>query len=358
MPAPPGSALVIAFAACALCFGPTSAASAQDPFATRLAAKDPGALLGGSTVVVDDTGADVYAPHGRRSHVAVLGAGAEVFGSPGTDELGARAPRVTLRGSAGPDVLHGGPNGTVIGGPGPDLLTATRGGTTVQAGSRDFVVLRGRGDRVVCKSRARGLIIQRSSGTIVDRACRRRGAHVRTDDARPSSTPARAHAAQVGGDGSNDNPFVAPCDSFEGAVFCTVSSFPRRPLSGAWSNEFVPAYKCPDSHPWVRNKTYAPAFTSWGDGVEIQEDQSDFAIGVSISGQSLRATPYPNDMKNGTLTGFPNSSATNWLWGGDHWYKVVLHCTSDACRSTDKVGPPKGCSRAGRPTAQLSRGRR
>ena len=358
MPAHRGSALVFAFAACAFCFGSAAAASAQDPFATRLAAKDPGALLGGSTVVVDDPGADVYAAHGRRSHIAVLGAGAVVFGSPGTDELGARAPRVTLRAHAGRDVLHGGPDGTVIGGPGPDLLTATRGGTTVRAGSRDFVVLRGRGDRVVCMAGARGLVIRRSPGTIVDPACRRRGARVRTDDARPSSTPVRARAAQVSGDGSNGNPFVAPCDSFEARVFCTVNSFPRRSLSGAWSNEFVPAYKCPDSHPWVRNKGYSPPFTSWGHGVEIQEDQSDFAIGVSITAQSLRDTPYPNDMKNGTLTGFPNSSATNWLWGGDHWYKVVLHCTSDACRSTDKVGPPTGCSGGGRPSAQLRRGRR
>jgi hypothetical protein len=355
MPARWGSALVFAFAVCAFCFGPGSAASAQDPFATRLAAKDPGALLGGSTVVVDDTGADVYAAHGRRSYVAVLGAGAVVFGSPGVEELGARAPRVTLRGRSGRDVLHGGRDGTLIGGPGPDLMTATQGGATVRAGSGDYVVLRGRGDRVVCLAGARGLVIRRSAGTIVDPACRRRGARVRTDDARPSSTPARARAAQVGGNGSNDNPFVAPCDSFEGGDFCTVGSFPRRSLSGAWANEFVPAYKCPDSYPWVRNKTYAPPFTSWGSGVEVQEDQSDFAIGVSITGQSLRDTPYPNDMMNGTLTGFPNSSASNWLWGGDHWYKVILHCTSDACRSTDKVGPPKGCTRGAGPSAELRR---
>jgi hypothetical protein len=116
--------------------------------------------------------------------------------------------------------------------------------------------------------------------------------------------------------------------------------------------------KCPDSYPWVRNKTYAPAFTSWGDGVEIQEDQSELRDRREHLGPVPTGHALPERHENGTLTGFPNSSATNWLWGGDHWYKVVLHCTSDACRSTDKVGPPKGCSSAGRPSAQLSRGRR
>lgn len=201
---------------------------------------------------------------------------------------------------------------------------------------------------MLCRSGARGLVIRRSPGTIVDRACRRRGARVRTDRARSSSSSVRARAGAVSGDGSNANPFVAPCDSFDGAVFCTVSSFPQRNLSGAWANEYVPAYKCPDSYPWVRDKGYAPPFTSWGAGVEIQEDQSNFAIGVSITEQSLRDTPYPNNMFNGTLTGYPASSATNWLWGGSHWYKVVLHCTSDACRSTDRVGPPNGCHDAAR----------
>ena len=307
--------------------------------------------------MVDDPGAHVYAAAGRRNYVAVLGAGALVFGSSGIDELGARAPQVTLRGRMGRDVIHGGRDGILIGGRGSDLLTATRGGATVRAGPGDFVVLRGRRDRVVCRSGASGLVIRRSPGTIVDPACRRRGARVRTDHARSSSSFPRARAAAVTGDGSNANPFVAPCDSFEGRVFCTVSSFGNRPLSGPWANEFVPAYKCPDSYPWLRNKIYAPPFTSWGAGVEIQEDQSNFAVGVSITQQSLRATPYPNDMFNGTLTGFPASSATNWIWGGTHWYKVVLHCTSDACRSTDKVGPPKGCTGGGRQSAERRRGR-
>ena len=352
------SALVSVCAALAVCLGPVSAAAARDPLAVRLAAKDPGALHGGNTIVVDRPGAHVYAVPGRKNHVAVLGAGAFVFGSPGIDEIGARAPRVTLRGRGGRDVIHGGRGGTLIGGAGADLLTATRRGATVRAGPGDFVVLRGRGDRVVCRSGARGLVIRRSPGTIVDRACRRRGARVRTEEARSSSSAPRARAAAVTGDGSNGNPFVAPCDSFDGNVFCTVNSFPQRSLSGAWANEYVPAYACPDSYPWLRDKGYAPPFTSWGAGVEIQEDQSNFAIGVSISDQSLRDTPYPNNMFNGTLTGFPSSSATNWLWGGTHWYKVVLHCTSDACRSTDKVGPPNGCTNGGRQSAERRRGRR
>jgi hypothetical protein len=77
--------------------------------------------------------------------------------------------------------------------------------------------------------------------------------------------------------------------------------------------------------------------------VDIQEDQSNnHAINVSITGLRLLEAPLAN-VFGGTYTGFPNSSATNWLWGGTHWYKLVLHRTSDKCHATDQVGPPPGC---------------
>jgi hypothetical protein len=248
--------------------------------------------------------------------------------------------RVTLRDRGGRDVIHGGPDGTLIGGPAADLVTATRGGAKVKAGPGDVVILGGRGDRVVCRSGARGLVIRRSSGTAVDPACRRGGARVRPLARRVAKPPA-SRAALVTGDGSDDNPFTAPCDD-PGDVDCTVSAFPHRGLSGAWANEFVPAYECPTDHPYLVSKEYAPPFTSWGAGVEIQEDDSRFPIGVSISSERLLQPPLAN-VFGGTYTGYPNSSATNWLWGGSHWYKVVLHCTSDKCHSTDNVGPPPGC---------------
>jgi hypothetical protein len=342
------SVLVSAFAVSVFCLAVALPAGGRGPSAAKLASMDPGALHGGNTIVVSKRAAHVHGVPGRRNHMAALAAGATIHGGSGHDELGARAPRVTLRGRAGRDVIHGGRDGTLIGGPGADLLTATRSGATARAGPRDYVVLRGRGDRVVCRSGACGVVILRSPGTKVDPACRRGGARVRTDEVGSSrAPPARGAQQAVTGDGSNDNPFRAPCDA--GGVDCTVSAFPERTLSGPWANEFVPAYQCPDDHPYVLDETYGPPFTTWGDGVEIREDQSDFRIGVSITGQFLVDSPYPNDVLGGTLTGFPNSSATNWLWGGTHWYKVVLHCTSNACHSTDLVGRPTGCRGNARP---------
>jgi hypothetical protein len=68
---------------------------------------------------------------------------------------------------------------------------------------------------------------------------------------------------------------------------------------------------------------YAPFGTSIPFGVEVQ---GLGPIGVSISGES-GATGDPNSA-GGTLTGFSDSSATNWK-GGTQSYKVILHCSSD-----------------------------
>ena len=153
----------------------------------------------------------------------------------------------------------------------------------------------------------------------------------------PAASPGVLH-----GDGSNANPFVAPCDDPQ-TVDCTITAFPVRSLSGAWANEYVPAYRCPADHQYLLNQGYSPPFTSWGPGVQIMEDQTPNAIGVSIEGNSYFDEPSPPNLFSGTLTGFPNSSAINWLWGGTHWYKVVLHCSSNRCHGTDLVGPPPDC---------------
>jgi hypothetical protein len=338
------AALVLGVALAPL--GPGSAASAvgRGPTATGLTTKDPGALRGHNTVVVATPGERVFGVPRRPNFVAAMGAGATIYGGSRGDELAGRAPRVTLRGRGGRDVLHGGRDGTLIGGPGADLLTATQGGATVRAGAGDVVVLRGRRDRVVCPSRARGVVIRRRSGTKVDPTCRRRGASVRTPEA-PSAKAPPARAAQVTGDGSNANPFRAPCDD-PGRVDCTVSAFPERVLSGPWANEFVPAYRCPTDHPYMVDDAYGPPFTTWGPGVEIKEDDSLSPIGVSITGKFLLDRPFASAF-GGTRTGFPESSATNWLWGGSHWYKVVLHCSSNKCHGRDNVGAPPGCGSGG-----------
>jgi hypothetical protein len=208
----------------------------------------------------------------------------------------------------------------------------------------------------VCSAKAHRVLIYRAAKDIVDASCRAAGARV-LPATRLASGRLVAHAAAVTGNGSNDSPFTAPCDDPQDTD-CTVSAFAKRTLSGSWVNEYVPAYECPGDHPYVVSKGYAPPFTSWGAGVEIQEDDGAFPIGVSITGQKLLQPPLAN-IFGGTLTGYPNSSATNWLWGGSHWYKVVLHCTSDKCHGTDLVGPPPGCpgGAGDKPRARVSAAR-
>ena len=89
---------------------------------------------------------------------------------------------------------------------------------------------------------------------------------------------------------------------------------------------------CPSDHPYLLNQVYSPPFTSWGPGVEVVRDEvngAGFPINVSISGWAYFKEPTPPNMVGGKLTGYPNSSATNWLWGGTHYYRIVLHCSSN-----------------------------
>jgi hypothetical protein len=137
----------------------------------------------------------------------------------------------------------------------------------------------------------------------------------------PSVSPRPAHAAQaVNGDGSTGNPFTAPCDD-PADIDCRVDAFAGRSLTGLWTNEYVPAYECPQDHAWLLNQSYHPWGTRLVPGVEVV---GLGPVGVSISGASFDRDGF----SVGTLTGFPNSSATNWTLGTNS-YKVILHCTSD-----------------------------
>jgi hypothetical protein len=141
----------------------------------------------------------------------------------------------------------------------------------------------------------------------------------------------------VTGDGSNGNPYTAPCST--SGVDCTVNSFPARALGGFWSNEYVPAYKCPADHPYLLYRYYAPFGTTLAYGVEVG---GLGPVGVSITGISSTKVPRPGlpplDMVTGTLTGQGYSSATNWDGDGSA-YTVILHCTSDQSDGYTTDGP-------------------
>ena len=153
---------------------------------------------------------------------------------------------------------------------------------------------------------------------------------------RPRSGPPAARAAQipVTGDGSNDNPFVARC--FPVAVDCPVKSFAARSLDRLWSNENVPAYRCPPDHPYLLKRSLAPFGTLLPFGVAVE---GPGPIGVSIAGMSTTVpTGRVWHYATGTLTGAGQSSATNWSLSSSS-YKVLLDCTSDPDHGYPLDGP-------------------
>jgi hypothetical protein len=138
-------------------------------------------------------------------------------------------------------------------------------------------------------------------------------------------------ASAIQGDGSNDQPYSAPCGN-PGLVDCTITAFPSRHLTGLWANEYVPAYRCPSDHQCLLDKRYVPDGVLVPPGVEIDEgvppDGSLWPIGIFIGNFSAVNTPN-GVFTTGTRTGALNSSATNWSTG-TAGYRVILHCTSDS----------------------------
>jgi hypothetical protein len=134
--------------------------------------------------------------------------------------------------------------------------------------------------------------------------------------------------APITGSGTNDDPYTTDCFN-QGNADCETYGFAPRSLSGGLGNEYVPAYQCPTSHPYLYNQNYAPVGTNIPHGVEI--------IGLGPIGVSITATQWEEGpaewdgyiyaYNTATRTGFPDSSATNWS-GDTHSYQVILHCTN------------------------------
>ena len=360
--------------------GPTSGGSIQINYTplsgqgARLLARDPGARVGGITQVADAPGVTLSAagpsgpaggpgaggptgptgpagPAGPAGTTGLLptnflmglGPRERIVGGPGPDQLGARGAGTVVRGGDGNDLIHGHRGRQVLlgesghdhllggpgrdrldGGPGDDRLVDKQGATMVLtgSGSNQVDVADGEGDeRVMC---ARGSVnrIRADRGDRIHPFCRAGAAS--SVSYRPSASETAAAVAQdrpVSGAGSSSNPYVAECDD-ETRDPCVVSSFTARKLKGLWRNEYVPAYRCPGSHPYLLDRRSAPAGASIIRGVEVI---GLGPIGVSIVestgvglGDVWRAT--------GTETGPDSSVATNWT-AATNAYRVRLHCT-------------------------------
>jgi hypothetical protein len=193
----------------------------------------------------------------------------------------------------------------------------------------DEVIANGPHDRIVCAKHAHHELIEIAKGAKVSKSCR--GHHNQIErltssslSARSSAATAHASTATVTGSGTNEKPYTTDGCPEIGPLLTCIVRFPARTLRGFWANEHVPAYQCPVSDRYLLDIEYAPAGTELPRGVEVQ---GLGPIGVRIDGYSsygrtYGGTPYAA----GTLTGFGNSSATNWTFG-DASYSVVLHCS-------------------------------
>ena len=276
-------------------------ASAAGPsgLANRLLAKDPGALVGGNTIVGTDTGENIFGVPNRPNFIIGLGSGETIVGGRGPDQLGALRRNATIRGGRGDDLIHGGPRNDVIyGGPGNDLIIDT-GGTaaTIFTGS-------GR-DRVVC---ARGSVdrvfVDRSDS--IAPACRRaRGSQV----VYRRSPPAAADGAQVPRDPNG-------CDN-NSEVNCEFRADEGR-LRDFWSSQQTAESQCPPDHEYLLNHDYVPFGTNAPFGVEI----------VNIGNVGFYATRLVR--ADDYVVGAHQGMVTNWAIPSSpqHW-EMWLHCTSD-----------------------------
>lgn len=302
--------------------------------------RDPGARVGGDTIVLTGKGGHALGVHDRPNFIVSLGSSEKIVGGGKDDELGALGQHDTIvAGHGGHKLIHGGPHGkVVVGGSGHDLVIDNKPNTTVDLESPvDEVIATGHDDQVVCSGDSFHDIVYENRSDTVNKACHKHHDPVRTDGqavataasaasanlARGGSGPV-ALAAAVTGNGTNENPYTAPCDQLSGTS-CAIS-FPARTLSGFWANEYVPAYKCPANYPSLDRTKYAPLGTSLPEGVAVK---GLGPIAVSITGISTGpSTLSPGaSIITGTRTGFPVSSATNWTTGSAS-YQVILHCTS------------------------------
>jgi hypothetical protein len=369
--------------------GNAEASADSDLLAARLMRLDPGARLGANTQVATVTRGRLSGVRDRVNFMMGLGSRQRIVGGASHDQLGARGAAGTrIHGARGHDLihggrghqrLHGGPGHDFIraghghdrihaghghdrihaghghdrihgghghdrihggagrdrlmGGPGRDRLIDRQGATVAVAGPGDHVdVADGDSDRVACAAGSTSRIVV-DRGDRLHPNCRGPASSVsyrrppNGAGAQAADAPAARAAQTITGSGTNDNPYVAECTQPQ-YVICNTPLFTARSLSGLWANEYVPAYQCPPSHPFLYDENYAPAGTALPQGVGVL---GLGPVGISITGVKMKRVTV-NEITSiytiGTYTGWPNSSATNWETDTNS-YQVQLACTSD-----------------------------
>jgi hypothetical protein len=328
----PGSITLALSALSALALTGASAQASTGDLAKQLRKLDPGARLGGESIVGTRPGQQLHGVHGRPNFIVALGDGETIHGASINDQLGA-APHAQdvkiIAPAKGHSLIVGGPGSRiVVSGKGHNLIYSHAAGATIVLESPgNEVIADGPHDRIVCADHASHELIEVAKGVRVSKSCK--GHHNEIEPA-PAPLSARSAAASeassatVLGSGTNEDPYMPDrCDEIGPRLTCIVR-FPARTLRGFWANEHVPAYECPVTDRYLVDIDYAPAGTQLPPGVEVQVLGP---IGVTIDGVSSHGRSYGGiPYAAGTLTGFGNSSATNWTFG-DAAYSIVFHCS-------------------------------
>jgi hypothetical protein len=312
----------------------TVALADNEKLAKHLHHLNPGALVGGKSIVGTKPKQELHGSHGKPNFIVALADGETIHGASANDELGAIGDGAKIVPSNhGHSLIVAGPHSEiVVPGKGHNLIFSDAKGATIILESRgDEVIATGPHDKIVCAKHASHELIEVAKGEKVSKSCKGHHNQIEPVSAALSarSSRARAHSsAVVTGDGTNENPFTADCDD-PSQVDCTVGSFAPRTLPGFWANEHVPAYQCPPpDHRFLLNHNYAKEGTTLPNGVEV--------VGLGPIGVSITAVTYER-LSNGvarntaTVTGDSASSATNWEFDSNS-YTVILHCTSDPAR--------------------------
>ena len=335
-----GRGLVIGCGAVALGATTLAACGGSSPNlgdqAAHLRQLDPGARLGGATVVGTGNGQRLVG-QARPNVMVALGPNETIVGGPDNDQLGALGPYATIKAGPGTAQLFGGPHATLISGTGGDLLTDSYDDGTIQlTGSGNEVVVSGNHDRILCSPTSRDDVIYDNRTDSVDPTCVQDNAQVLPVTHSPFAVGVARQAlvrlasdtvcSAVCGHGSTNVSEIGDCSNVPVDQDC-AAAFPRRSLPNFWQNEYVPSYKCPSSHPYLVNKRYEPMRMELINGVQVNQHFVD----VSITG-GLRSFKPGADYFLGTLTGLTYSSATSWATAGDGSYQIVLHCTNNTAR--------------------------
>jgi hypothetical protein len=275
--------------------------------------------------------------------ILALGPNETIVGGPGDDQLGAIGVNATIKGGAGDDQLFGGEGSTLTGGPGHDFFYDPKDNGTVRVmSSGNEVVVTGNNDHVSCASTSSNVVIYANSTDPIDPTCMADHAQVlpagnASVAARLASYEQSSQGGQQGvsggftGRGTNDDPYVSICTP-GGAVFCKADQFESRSLKGIWSNEYVPAYKCPADYPYLYNRKYVPEEWIVPPGVGIAAS----GMGFNISGRMWKKVG-DKDLQVGIKTGALNSSVTNWE-DKLNYYQIKLYCTSDPNQAVTAKG--------------------